>query len=198
MKSEKRLLWIGRHLMIKSKFLNDILSGNKRATIRLGKVKVKSKEFYIHSGGQIVAKARLKRVTYKKVSELTNDDAKMDGFSSREELINALREHYGDVKEDDYVTVIEFEIIEFLNKTEEKTYFGLDAYEIAKIALKHLDLPEKERKILETLVKTRSIRYVAKKFFGKLSKRWKVRRLISRLAKELYELGIIKPEHDNR
>jgi len=195
MGSRKRLLWIGRHLMIKSKFLNDILKGTKRATIRLGKVQVKSREFYIHSGGQIIAKARLKRITYKRISELTDDDAKIDGFSSRDELINALKEHYGDIKDDDYVTIIEFDIIEFLNKTEEKTYYGLNAYEIAKLALKYLNLPEEERKILEALVKTRSIRYVAKKFFGKLSKRWKVRRLISRVAKELYELGIIKPNY---
>lgn len=195
MSSRKRLLWIGRHLMIKSKFLNDILKGTKRATIRLGKVQVKSREFYIHSGGQIIAKARLKRITYKCISELTDDDAKIDGFSSRDELINALKEHYGDIKDDDYVTIIEFDIIEFLNKTEEKTYYGLNAYEIAKLALKYLNLPEEERKILEALVKTRSIRYVAKKFFGKLSKRWKVRRLISRVAKELYELGIIKPNY---
>jgi len=82
------LKWLGKHLMIKSKFAKDIISGKKRATIRLGKVEVKANEFLIHSGGRIIARAKLKNVRYKKVKELSDEDALLDGLSSREELID--------------------------------------------------------------------------------------------------------------
>ena len=190
------LKWIGKHLMIKSKFAKDILTGKKKATIRLGRVKVRSNEFLIHSGGRIIARAKLKNIRYKKVKELSDEDAKLDGLNSREELIDELRNYYGDLKDDDIVTIIEFEIIEVLNEPEEKYIAGIPPYKIAQLALQHLKLSDREEYILRTLASTRSIRKTAKKIFGKLSMRWKVRSVIRKVARQLLEAGIIGEEKE--
>ena len=186
------LRWIGKHLMIKSKFAEDILNGRKRATIRLGKVEARSKEFYIHSGGRIIARARLKSIRYKKVRELTDEDAKIDGLSSRQELIDELRNYYGDISDDDTVTIIEFEILEKLNEPEEKYLPNLPPHKIAQLALENLKFPEKEEIILRTLATTKSIRKTAKKLFGKLSMRWKIRKVLRKALRKLLETGIIE------
>jgi len=186
------LKWLGKHLMIKSKFAKDIISGKKRATIRLGKVEVKANEFLIHSGGRIIARAKLKNVRYKKVKELSDEDALLDGLSSREELIDELRNYYNNVTDDDIVTIIEFEVIEILNESEEKYIGGLPPYKIAQLALQHLKLSDREEVVLKTLVSTRSIRKTAKKLFGKLSMRWKVRNIVRKAARMLLEMGVLE------
>ncbi len=177
--------------MLKAKYIEALRKGRKKATIRLGKVDVKSREFIIHSGGRIIARAILKGVVYKKIKEITDDDARMDGLTSKEELLKELREHYGEIKDDDIVTIILFDIVEFLDKPEEKYPHGLKPFEIAKLALDNLELSEKERRILRLLVKTQSIRKTAKKIYGKLSSRWKIRKLLDKCIRLLDEKGIL-------
>ncbi len=185
------LRWIGQHLMIKGKFEKLIIQGKKRATIRIGKVEVRAKEFYIHSGGRIIAKAELESVEYKKVRDLTDEDARLDGFKNKEELIEELKSYYGKLSDDDIVTIIKFRVKEILNKPEGKYPPSIPPYEIAKLALKHLELDERERKIFQTLVKTKSLRKTAKKHFGRLSQRWRIRRMLSKALSELASKGII-------
>lgn len=60
---------------------------------------------------KVFALARINKVVVKRVSELSDEDAKLDGFNSREELIRALRRIYGDVKDSDFVTVVHFEVV---------------------------------------------------------------------------------------
>jgi len=52
----------------------------------------------------------VKKVVVKRVRELTDEDAIRDGFKSRNELISALKRIYGDLRDDEFVTVVHFEV----------------------------------------------------------------------------------------
>ena len=186
--------FIGRHLMVKGEYVKDILEGRKRATIRLGVVRLRYPELIVHGGGRPVAKIRVTRVVYKKVSELTDEDAVKDGFRSREELIRALERTYGEVKPDDYVTIIEFDVIQDLTHIEpEDPYLGLKPADVARLALRYLSdtLSEEERKILLELTRTDSIRAAAIRLFGDLGKRWRIRKVLRRALRELVRRGLV-------
>ena len=57
------------------------------------------------------AKARVDKVVVKRVKELTDEDAKKDGFNSREELIEALKKIYGNIKDSEFVTIVHFTLV---------------------------------------------------------------------------------------
>lgn len=185
------LRYIKRHIMLKKDFIDAIKTRRKKATVRLGKVKVDSREVFIHAGGQIVAKAIVKSIRYKKVKELNDEDAKLDGLNSRDELLKVLKRLYGNISDEDIVTIIEFDVIQFMNVVEGYLWKELPPYQLAELALKHLDLSDNERKILETIIKTRSIRRASKLHFGTLRHRYKIRKLLKRCMKELKERKII-------
>ncbi|WP_341871665.1 ASCH domain-containing protein [Pyrolobus fumarii] len=191
----KKVKFLGRHLMLKGEYVDDILSGRKKATIRLGIVKLKHSELIVHGGGRPVAKIRVTNVRYKKVSELTDEDAAIDGFSSREELLEALRKAYGEVKPDDYVTIIEFEVIQRLDQLPvQDPYMGLEPADIARLALRYLqeEFNEEDRRILMELTRTNSIRAVAYRLYKDLGKRWRVRRVLRRALRLLVERGYLR------
>ncbi len=186
--------FLGRHLMVKGEYVDDILSGRKKATIRLGIVKLRYNELIVHGGGRPVAKIKVKNVAYKRISELTDEDARIDGFKSKDELLRALRETYGDVNPNDYVTVIEFEVIQDLSKLEtQDPYLGLKPADIARLGLRYLrnQLNEEDKKILSELTRTNSIRLTAIRLYGDLNKRWKVRKVLRRVMRELLRRGLI-------
>jgi len=96
-----------------AEYVEKILKGEKITTIRKG---IKS-----YPVGKIVdltvnykpfARARVSKVIVKRVSELTDEDAKRDGFNSKDELIQALKKIYGEVKDSEFVTIVYFEVVE--------------------------------------------------------------------------------------
>ncbi len=96
-----------------AEYVRPIIRGEKVTTIRKG---IKS-----YPVGRIVdltvnytpfARAKVEKVVVKRVGELTDEDAKRDGFGSREELIRALKRIYGDIKDNDFVTIVHFKIVE--------------------------------------------------------------------------------------
>lgn len=189
-----RYKFLGRHIMVKGKYIEKILNGCKRATIRKGLVKTKYPEIIIHGGGRPVAKARIKAVTYKRVGELTDGDARLDGFSSRDELIKELKRVYGGISEEDWVTIIEFEVIQRLdNLPVEKPYHGLEPGDLARIALRYLgdELSSEDIRVLEDLTRTNSIRATAYRLYGGIDKRIRVRKTLRKVLKILEEKGII-------
>ena len=193
--------FLGRHLMVKGEYVDDILSGRKKATIRLGKVKVKYNELIVHGGGRPVAKIRVTNVVYKKVRELTDEDAQKDGFKSLRELLEALRKVYGNLSPDDVVTIIEFDVVQNLSELEpQDPYLGLSPADIARLALRYLrdTLSDEEKKVLRDLTITNSIRSTAIRLFGSLEKRWRVRRILRRSLSELLRRGLIKPRETSR
>jgi hypothetical protein len=191
--------FLGRHLMVKGEYVDDILSGRKRATVRLGRVRVKYDELIVHGGGRPVAKVRVTGVRYKRVSELTPEDARIDGFESVEELIRALEKAYGRrLRPDDVVTIIEFEVVQDLSKLEPSDpYLGLQPADIARLALRYLadSLSEDEVRILRDLTVTNSIRATAYRLYRDLGRRWLVRRVLRRVLRELLRRGLLRPRN---
>lgn len=181
--------------MLKGAYVEKLLSGEKRATVRRGIVKPKYDEITIHAGGRPVAKAKITRVYYKKLHELSDYEAKLEGYNSREELIQELKRVYKGIRDDEYVTVIEFEITQRLDVLPlEDPYLGLEPVDIARIALRYLrnELSDLEIKILTDLTRTNSIRKTALRVLGDLNKRGVVRRVIRKALKMLVEKGFLK------
>ncbi|WP_252900549.1 ASCH domain-containing protein [Vulcanisaeta sp. JCM 14467] len=111
----RRVVYLGRHLMLRSKYL-DKLGNGRFTTIRLGIIRPKYREVFIHSGGMVVAKARIVNVLYKRISELTDEDAVIDGFTSREALIDELKKIYGDISSNDWVTILTLDVTKAIGR----------------------------------------------------------------------------------
>jgi len=174
--------------MVKGKYVDMILKGEKTATIRKGVVKPKYKEIIIHGGGRPIAKVSIEKVYHKKLKDLTDEEAIKDGFKNKEELVNELRKVYPDLRDDDYITVIEFRLIQRLDHlSTEDPYLGLTPADIARIALRYLtnELTEQEKKILLDLTRTNSIRATALRLFGSINNRLLVRRTLRKATQKL-------------
>jgi len=94
-----------------------ILSGKKTTTIRYGRYDAApGSEVYLvlRPSDTAVAKLRIVDVRRKKVGELTEEDARKDGFSGLMSMLRALNRIYGELYADDEVTVIEFEVVKVL------------------------------------------------------------------------------------
>lgn len=197
--SKVRKKFIGRHLMVKGEYVDLILKGVKKTTIRLGVVTPKYKEIIVHGGGRPVAVIRIVNVKHKRIKELTEEDAKKDGFSSVKTLIKELKKSYGNIKPDDIVTIIEFNVVKKLTELDiEEPWLGLKPVEIARIALRYCkNIPEDDRKILEDLTRTESIRKTAIRLFGNINKRWKVRKTLRKYLNELIKKNIVKVRNND-
>ncbi len=187
--------FLGRHLMLKKEYGELLLSGRKKATVRLGIVRPKYEEIIVHSGGRPIAKIRVTGVEVKRVAELTEEDARIDGFESREELLEALRRSYGSISPSDYVTIIRFELVKRLDEDSEDPYMGLEPADIARIALRYLkdSLTQEEERILRDLTVTGSIRSTALRLYGSPLNRAKVRRTLRKALRLLKERKLIGP-----
>ncbi len=188
-------IYLRRHIMMRGEYAKLMLEGRKKATIRLGKVIPKYDEVIIHSWGRPVAKAKITKVTYKRVRELTDDDARKDGFRSKDELLRELRHVYGRVRPDDLVTIIEFEVLQrFDELIPEDPYLGLKPADIGRLALRYLrsELSESELKVLEELGKGKSIRQVSKELTGSPVNRGRVRRVVRKALSLLIKKGVLR------
>jgi hypothetical protein len=91
-------IYIRGHIMVKKEFAELILKGVKTTTIRLGKVVPRSREIIIHSGGRPIAKAIIESIEYKKVKELTVEEANSDGYERMEWSLRLKRNFIMDIK----------------------------------------------------------------------------------------------------
>ncbi|MBO8175667.1 MAG: ASCH domain-containing protein [Thermococcus sp.] len=188
-----------KNLKFDGRYKDMIISGKKRATIRLGrKINLKpGDEVLIHSGGYVLGKGVVKRVETKKVSELTDEDARLDGFKNKEELLKALKEHYRRLTPETPATIIEFEITKLLDKpilSADFPYEGNNPIEIAEKALKYLDnLSFEEIALLNLFLKEGSLRKAAYKLGG-LNKRYKIREVLRKAYEELKKKGLMGPK----
>ena len=96
-----------------SDYISSIINGRKKTTIRKG---IRSypvgRLVELTANGERFAFAKIKKVVVKRVSELTDEDAIVDGFQSRKDLIRALKRIYGDIDEKEFVTIVHFELVE--------------------------------------------------------------------------------------
>ncbi|MEM1873945.1 MAG: ASCH domain-containing protein [Acidilobaceae archaeon] len=191
-----RVVYLGRHLMLKGVFADLLLEGRKKTTIRLGRVVPKYREVIVHGHGRPLAKAEIASVKYKRVGELTEEDALRDGFSSLGALLRALREAYPSerVSDDDIVTIIELRVIQKLSELDYKhPYYGLNPVDVARIALRYLreELSEEDLRVLEVIAQEGSLRRAAMRLHGSIEARRAIRPLLRRLAKLLESRGVI-------
>ncbi len=111
-----RFIEIDRYITFKRMFLEQVLSGKKRTTIRLGIVRPRYSEVYIACENYVYAIAEIERIEYLKVHELDEDIVKSEGFKCKEELLKALKRIYGKLNTTDYVTLIWFKVKKILDK----------------------------------------------------------------------------------
>lgn len=105
-------------LTVKKKYLKLILSGRKTSTIRLGNLQVRGRYLKVVSSGRPVAVVRVEEVIHKKVKDLTDEDAELDGFSGLAELFRELRSIYGDFMLEDDITIIRFSLVRAIEGSE--------------------------------------------------------------------------------
>ncbi|WP_297070796.1 ASCH domain-containing protein [Thermococcus sp.] len=138
---------IRKFMLIDSAYKSRILRGDKVTTIRYGDYEVTpGSEIYlvITPSDTAIAKVRVTGVERKKVAELTNEEARLDGFSNIRELLRELNKIYGELYGDDEVTVIGFEVIKrFDDGIPLKWLKGLNYREPAEIARLYLENREK-------------------------------------------------------
>ncbi len=178
-----------KHLEFKHRFEESLRSGKKTATVRLQCPFKEGQEVFVHCGGKIIGTARILKIEEKRLDELTEEDAKADGFSSLEELKEEIRKIYGNPEK---VYVIRFEFRGFKKgiNPHEMYYGDADLVEVAKLALEHLNLSDADRRILETFVRTGSIRKTAMRL-GSIKMRGVVRKILRRCYNELRKRGLI-------
>lgn len=107
---------LGPYIRFKPKYLENVLSGKKRVTVRYGVVKPRFNFVYIVCCNEIYGEAFITRVVYTRLGKVGEDVAAAEGLESREELVNELREIYGDLKDDDVVSVIYFTVVRVYQK----------------------------------------------------------------------------------
>lgn len=143
----KKKIQIRKFMLIDSSYKSRILRGEKVTTIRYGDYEARpGSEVYlvIRPSDTAVAKVRITGVERKKVRELTNNDAKLDGFSDVKELLRELNRIYGELHGDDEVTVIGFEVVRrFEDGIPLKWLKGLNYREPEEVARLYLENQER-------------------------------------------------------
>ncbi|ASJ11354.1 ASCH domain-containing protein [Thermococcus sp. P6] len=138
---------IRKFLLIDSAYKSRILRGDKVTTIRYGNYEAEpGSEVYLvlTPSDTAVAKIRITGIERKKVRELTDRDAKLDGFRDVRELLGELNRIYGELYGDDEVTVISFEVTKrFKDGIPLKWLKGLNYREPEEIARLYLENQER-------------------------------------------------------
>ncbi|WP_297480516.1 ASCH domain-containing protein [Thermococcus sp.] len=144
---KKRNIRIRKFMLIDSSYKSRILRGDKVTTIRYGNYEAKpGSEVYlvITPSDTVIAKVRITKVERKKVKELSNEDARLDGFSDVKELLRELNKIYGELYGDDEVTIIGFEVAKrFEDGIPLKWLKGLNYHEPEEIARLYLENQDK-------------------------------------------------------
>jgi len=173
-----------KHLEFKGKYLDLLLSGKKKCTIRRRVYVSPGELVYIHCGGRIVGKAKIRSVRKISLDDIDSRIAEMEGFSERDDLVREISQYYGDGD----LYLIEFDFEPFENPVEPHAmYYGdRDLAEVAREALKSNELGNEEKRIIEIFLKTGSIRKTAFRLGG-MSKRGIVRKTIRKALKLMSE-----------
>jgi len=101
-----------RRLNFAKEYKKKIKEGLKRQTIRLSTSLKEGDRVKVVAGGEVLGVARITKVERKTIDELTDEDAKRDGFENVAQLVKALRRHYGKISNRKEVCVIGFEMEE--------------------------------------------------------------------------------------
>ncbi len=174
-----------KHLEFRRKYLDLLISGKKRSTIRKRAYVIPGETVFVHCGGMIIGKAKITSVRKISLENIDDKIAEMDGFSSIHELLDEINSYY--CNSDLYL--IEFELEKFCKPVtpHEMYYEGENLMEIARRALKSSALTQEEKEIIDLFLKTGSIRKTALKLGG-ISKRGLVRKVMRKAFRVVREL----------
>jgi len=102
-----------KKLVFKLDYAGKILAGEKTTTIRLRTNLKEGDLVEVYVGHARIGRAVIKRVIKKRLSELSDEELRMDGYSSREHLLRDLSRIYGRkvIESDPEVYIIEFELL---------------------------------------------------------------------------------------
>ncbi|BBL45487.1 ASCH domain-containing protein [Nanobdella aerobiophila] len=186
-----------KNIQFYGKYLEDILSGKKRITIRLSKGGFKIGDIFIlHAGGKAIGKYRIKNIYTKKLYQITDEEAKLDGYNNKEELINEILRIYKNINIKKEVVIIEFEPLEIFKtdiSSEEYAWGGqkVDIIKLANLILKYDDqLTSRHKELLNILIKEGSLRKAALSL-GNIKKRNLFRKILKKGYERLKKKKII-------
>ena len=88
-----------------------VFDGSKKATIRLGKrdITLGTLAFEAATDGGWGIIVKVTKVTHKKLSELTDEESRLDGASNAAEMAEAMKAFYPNITTDSDITIIEFD-----------------------------------------------------------------------------------------
>jgi len=94
-----------KRLVFSKEYREVLLKRGKVTTIRRRPLASPGEYVDVYAGEEMVGRAMIEKIIEKKVSELSNVDARRDGFRNIKELKRALRKHYKDLDEDSIIYV---------------------------------------------------------------------------------------------
>jgi len=97
--------WPIPRLRMASKYLEAFAAGQKTTTIRSGRLFLPPGPLILQCGRKEVV-AELTGVYHCVVSDLTDTDARRDGFGCKNDLVRALKHHYPDLAPDTWVSIV--------------------------------------------------------------------------------------------
>ncbi|AFK50654.1 hypothetical protein TCELL_0229 [Thermogladius calderae 1633] len=187
--------FLGRHIVFRGEYAEKIIEGSKTTTIRRGIVRPRYKQVVVHAGSRPIALARVEYVYYKRLRDISESEARRDGFESRAELVSELRKIYPGIRDDEYVTVIGLRVVKRLDSVDtSKPFGGLEPVVLARIALRYLSdvLTDLEARVLLDLTRTGDIDLTAIRVLGDVNKRDLVVDVLNRVLRMLVEKGILR------
>jgi hypothetical protein len=92
-------------------YLTSFLQGHKKSTIRRGHRNYSLGSCTLRSCSQEIP-AKIENIRYCKLCDLSDSDALVDGFGSKDELLEVLFKIYTDLKFDDDMTIVEITTIQ--------------------------------------------------------------------------------------
>ncbi|MDT7890123.1 MAG: ASCH domain-containing protein [Desulfurococcales archaeon] len=84
-----------KRLVFRLSYAENILKGEKRSTIRLRSSYKVGEVVDVYVGTARVGRAVIRHIERKRLSELSDEDARIDGFRDRAELLRELMRIYG-------------------------------------------------------------------------------------------------------
>ncbi|MDK2464054.1 MAG: ASCH domain-containing protein [Candidatus Korarchaeota archaeon] len=109
-----------KSLRFDRRYVDSILRGEKVTTIRRTTRLRPGDVVDLVAGEEVFGEALVKDVRKVSLSGLTDEEARRDGFESKEGLVKALKRYYGRrVLEDDQLWMIEFQLLEGSDKNVE-------------------------------------------------------------------------------
>ncbi|OYT62884.1 MAG: hypothetical protein B6U69_00545 [Thermofilum sp. ex4484_15] len=137
---------LGKYLTLDKEYLNLIFEGKKVTTIRRGLIVPSTEIVYLKCDGKMFGELKILSTKYVRARDLTDKDAKLDGFKDKRELMEKLLKYYPDLKPEEWMTIIKFKLLRKMN--------GITDEDLARLALAYgLFKDERERRILSAVAR---------------------------------------------